>query len=53
MDKTEQICRALCAQNGIDPDQIVYNTKEAGNESPAWMLYKEFVNNVLTIIALR
>lgn len=52
MDKIEQICRALCIQDQIDPNVDVYNTKVEGNTSPAWKLKEDFVQSVLKIIEL-
>lgn len=50
MENIESICRLICLKNGINPDEVVYNTQEPNMESPAWMLNKRFVSDVVEVV---
>jgi hypothetical protein len=48
MSKTERICRAICAQRGLNPDEQRMDAN--GFYYPRWMESKELVETVILII---
>ena len=52
MTNTETICRALCAANNINPDELIYdsNATLTNYQSPHWTQFQSFVTNTLIVI---
>jgi hypothetical protein len=48
MNKTERICRAICAQRGLNPDEQRMDAN--GFYYIRWMEFKELVETVILII---